>query len=50
MQRLLDKWGAKKLRLVTFVLSGALTVWFAIALFLAIRAYLDFQKITIITM
>ncbi|KRL61634.1 hypothetical protein [Latilactobacillus fuchuensis] len=50
MQRLLDRWGAKRLRLVTFVLSGTLTIWFAIALFLAIKTYLDLQRITIITM
>lgn len=50
MQRLLDRWGAKKLRLVAFIFSGTLTIWFVITLFLAIKTYLDFQKITIMTM
>lgn len=50
MQRLIIKWGPKKVRLAAFIVSGGLTVWFMLTLYFAIKFYLDLQKITIITM
>ncbi|WP_157776737.1 hypothetical protein [Latilactobacillus curvatus] len=50
MQRLITKWGPKKVRLATFIVSGGLTIWFVLTLYLSIKFYLDLQKITIITM